>query len=151
MKKYNSKDETNKHRLEVGFLLTNIASQIYERAEHHDESKLESPEKEMLDIWRPKLDSLPIKSDAYKEALLQMGIGLTHHYLWNRHHPEHFENGVAGMTLIDVIEMACDWIAASKRKDPNGKVDLDWAKERFGIDEQLLAIISNTIEELATI
>lgn len=150
MTKYNSKDDTNKHRLGVGFLLSDVATELLKRADNHDLSKLQSPEKEMFDIWRPKLDSLPIDSDAYKEALRQMGSALQHHYEHNSHHPENHVGGISGMNLIDLIEMVCDWMAAAKRKDPNGKVDLVWAKERFGIDEQLLSIISNTIGELAT-
>jgi hypothetical protein len=35
-----------------------------------------------------------------------MGDGLKHHYAHNRHHPEFFgEDGVDGMSLVDVIEM----------------------------------------------
>jgi hypothetical protein len=75
-----------------------------------------------------------------------MGDGLKHHYAHNRHHPEFFgEDGVDGMTLVDVIEMLADWKAATEHHD-----DGDLAKsreiqqERFGLCDQLVAILSNT-------
>jgi hypothetical protein len=47
-----------------------------------------------------------------------MGDGLKHHYSHNRHHPEFFgEDGVDGMTLVDLIEMLADWKAATERHD----------------------------------
>ena len=33
----------------------------------------------------------------------------------NRHHPEYYEDGIAGMTLVDLEEMLSDWEAASHR------------------------------------
>lgn len=35
------------------------------------------------------------------------------HYSRNRHHPEHHENGIDDMGLVDLIEMVADWKAAS--------------------------------------
>jgi hypothetical protein len=47
-----------------------------------------------------------------------MGDGLKHHYAHNRHHPEFFgEDGVDGMSLVDVIEMLADWKAATEHHD----------------------------------
>jgi hypothetical protein len=71
-----------------------------------------------------------------------MGEALKHHYANNRHHPEHFENGINGMNLLDVIEMVCDWKAAADLKgvEPN----LDYLAQRFGISDQLKNIIAAT-------
>jgi hypothetical protein len=45
-------------------------------------------------------------------------MGLKHHYAYNRHHQEFFgEDGVDGMTLVDLIEMLPDWKAATERHD----------------------------------
>ena len=41
--------------------------------------------------------------------------GIEHHYAVNSHHPEHYEAGIAGMSLFDLIEMLVDWKAASER------------------------------------
>ena len=52
------------------------------------------------------------------------------------------------MTLIDVIEMVCDWSASSKRsKDGSFANSLSHCKERFGIDNDLARFINNTYLE----
>ena len=74
---------------------------------------------------------------------------LDHHYANYRHHPEHFENGVNDMNLVDVMEMFCDWYAASKRH-VNGNIykSIDISCERFQIDDQLKQILINTAHML---
>jgi len=44
-----------------------------------------------------------------------MKPAIEHHYKNNRHHPEHFNNGIDEMNLVDLIELLCDWKAASER------------------------------------
>jgi hypothetical protein len=141
-------DDIRKHIGQVRVFLIYVSDQLVQRSAHHDESKLRSPEQEVFDRWRSTLDTLDIESAEYRDALAQMGAGLKHHYQANRHHPEHFPDGINGMTLVDVLEMVCDWKAAAQRLDPNGAVNLRWARERFGIDSQLLRIIENTLKEL---
>lgn len=139
--------DTHEHIDKVAVLVYWVSEELQRRADGHDASKLQSPEKEMFEIWRPKLDAMAIDSPEYKNALAQMGEGLKHHYAENRHHPEHFSNGVSDMTLIDILEMICDWKAAASRNDK--EVNLEWARERFGIEPQLLKIFANTLLELA--
>lgn len=51
------------------------------------------------------------------------------------------------MTLIDIVEMLCDWMAAVKRhNDGNIYKSLNVCKERFHIDNQLYTILKNTID-----
>jgi len=53
------------------------------------------------------------------------------------------------MTLLDVVEMLCDWKAASERtKQGSIAASLTHNKERFGISDQLAAILENTVREL---
>jgi hypothetical protein len=53
------------------------------------------------------------------------------------------------MSLIDLIEMVCDWMAATMRvKDGDIYKSLEINQERFGIDEQLAGIIKNTVVEI---
>lgn len=74
-----------------------------------------------------------------------MGEGLRHHYAHNRHHPEHFPDGVNGMTLVDLIEMLADWKAATERgRDVDLARTLQMNCERFGITAQLVDILVNT-------
>ena len=61
-----------------------------------DNSKLESPEKELFDEYTPKLKDCTYGSDEYKEFLKGLKVALDHHYANNSHHPEHYENGVNG-------------------------------------------------------
>lgn len=141
-------EDTQKHIELVRSALLWCASELEVRCDLHDKSKLFSPEREMFEIYRPKLDALNIDSPEYKQALAEMGGALQHHYQANRHHPEHFENGIDGMNLIDLVEMVCDWKAAAMRK--NERVNMDWARKRFNISEQLAHIIENTVAELAS-
>ena len=55
-------------------------------------------------------------SNEHKEALDIIKPAIDHHYKENRHHPEHFEDGISGMNLVDICEMISDWKAASDRK-----------------------------------
>ena len=150
MSNYDSTLDTKVHIALVAHYLDYVAELLKDRAGVHDISKLMPPEKEMFDEFRPKLDLLNIESAEYKQALVEMGEVLKHHYAHNSHHPEHFTNGVSGMNLLDVVEMVCDWMAASQRKDPNGKVNMVWARDRFGLEPQLEAIIANTLKLFET-
>lgn len=52
------------------------------------------------------------------------------------------------MNLIDVIEMVCDWCAASARSQTGIHKGLLMNKERFGIDDQAFGMIERTVNEL---
>lgn len=113
--KYDSKADTLLHIKRVNQLLTEAASELIRRANVHDNSKLESPEKELFDLYTPKLKNCTYGSDEYKEFLKGLEVALNHHYANNSHHPEHYENGVNGFDLFDLVEMFFDWKAATER------------------------------------
>jgi hypothetical protein len=144
--KYNCTKDVEFHRFSVAHYLKLIFFEITKRIERHDVSKLQEPEKSMFDQWIPRLKEIEFGSAEYKDALTKMGDALEHHYENNRHHPEHFDNGVAGMNLVDVIEMVCDWKAAAylKGETPN----MDYLVQRFNISDQLRNIIVNTLNWL---
>ena len=146
---YDSKEDTLKHILQVKENITLIILQLSTRAVEHDASKLKTPEKEVFDKVTPLLKDLTYGSDEYKEALKEMGVALDHHYKNNRHHQEHFENGINGMNLVDIVEMFCDWYAATKRHD-DGNIynSLEINKTRFNLSDDLLAIFKNTAESV---
>lgn len=52
------------------------------------------------------------------------------------------------MNLIDVVEMVCDWYAASLRSDTDFEKGLELNCKRFEIDDQLAKIIYNTYKDL---
>lgn len=143
---YDSRPDTFRHSLRVGELMAQTIAELADRSVKHDLSKTEPPEVEVFDEYTPKLKHSTYGSDEYQSFLAGMGEGLAHHYAHNRHHPEHFgENGINGMTLVDLIEMLADWKAATERHD-NGSLfrSLTIQAERFGISDQLGQILANT-------
>lgn len=140
--------ETLLHARRVDELLLQIIVELMERVGQHDRSKLEPPEKETFDEYSSKLADSTYHDEEYKGFLVNMKHALDHHYANNRHHPEHFENGVAGMTLVDLIEMLADWKAAGERHDDGSmRVSLDVQRTRFDISDQLQAVLENTAEQ----
>jgi hypothetical protein len=144
-----SRPDTYEHIIEVQRLLLGVCGELMERAVDHDQSKLREPELSMFNVYREKLDEVEHESPAYKRHLAEMGKALEHHYQANRHHPEHFHEGIHGMNLIDLIELTCDWIAAAGRKgdDPRPYIR-GAAKERFGYGEEIEGLLARTVEAL---
>lgn len=142
---YNCTDDVLEHKRKVKYWMNRFSESLINRSEIHDISKLIEPEKSMFNFWTPKLKQYEFGSDKYKEALAGMGDGLKHHYKHNRHHPEHYPKGINDMTLIDIVEMVADWMAAAEAK--NEFVNLEYLANRFGMSEQLLDIIANQLRE----
>lgn len=141
--------ETWKHIHEVELLLGKVISELHDRALNHDRSKLHSPEVECFAVYTPKLAGMRYGSPEYKECLRKMAPTLAHHYRNNSHHPEHYVDGIVGMSLIDLLEMLCDWKAASMRTDKGSLIEsLRINRERFKMSDQLFAILVNTAEDL---
>lgn len=149
-KPYDSKIDTYVHMDIVASYIGVMCRQLFQRAMDHDRSKLEEPEKSAFDRETPLLKELTFGSDEYKASLERLKEALTHHYKHNSHHPEHYENGVAGMDIIDVVEMLCDWKAASQR-NKGGTLNLQACFERFNIESQLQSIFTNTAIRLGWI
>jgi rubrerythrin len=57
--------------------------------------------------------------------------------------------GIEGMSLLDLVEMLCDWKAAGERH-ANGSIERSLVvnRERFQLSEQLTRILSNSAREL---
>jgi hypothetical protein len=146
---YDSSADTLKHSQRVGELVVQVVKELLDRATCHDRSKTEPPELEIFDEYTPKLRDTTYGSEEYKGYLDAMGEGLAHHYASNRHHPEHFTDGIAGMTLVDLVEMLADWRAATERHADGDMVkSLHIQRERFEIGDQLWSVLWNTAAEL---
>lgn len=146
---YDSRPDTHEHIGQVRGLLLGAANDLTARAHYHDRSKLESPEVEVFDEFTPKLRESTYGSDEYKSFLAGMGEGLQHHYAVNDHHPEHFGEGIADMNLIQLTEMLCDWIAATRRHaDGDIRRSIDQNAERFGYGEETKRLLHNTVDAL---
>ena len=141
--------ETQKHIENVRKYIRFVIDKLETRGVKHDASKLEPPEVELFAEMTPKLAAVTYGSDEYKEALEKLKPALEHHYASNRHHPEHFVNGINDMTLIDVVEMFCDWKASTLRhNDGNLLKSIEINAERFNMDGQLKQILMNTARML---
>jgi hypothetical protein len=149
MADYDSRPETQRHIEMVKKLILQVISELAVRAREHDASKLEDPELTAFNEYTPKLAAMTYGSSEYKTALQGLGPALVHHYTHNRHHPEHHPRGVNDMTLIDLVEMLCDWIAATKRH-ADGDIQRSFLvnRDRFGISDQLMEILKNTVTAL---
>lgn len=146
---YDSTSDTKEHINRVAELLKAARNNLKNRGNIHDVSKLEEPEKSVFDRETPLLRDLVYGSDEYKEALERLGEALKHHYSKNTHHPEHFGDGINGMSLFDVVEMLMDWKAASERHATGDiRKSLEINRERFLISDQLYDILLNTVKEM---
>lgn len=141
--------ETQKHIENVRKYIRFLIDKLDLRGVKHDSSKLESPEVELFAEYTLGLASMTYGSEEYKDSLEKLKPALDHHYASNRHHPEHFVNGVNDMTLIDLAEMFCDWKASTLRhNDGNLLKSIEINAERFNMDSQLTAIFMNTARML---
>ena len=167
---YDSRPDTVEHINLVGRLIVHVVRDLLERARVHDQSKLADPEKATFDEYTPKLKGSTYGSDEYKGFLAGMKPALDHHYAANSHHPEHFTGstcaqcgnredqpctcggprvstaGIRGMNLLDLVEMFCDWKAATTRHaDGDLRKSIDINQKRFGYSDDLKAILRNTV------
>lgn len=144
---YDSRPDTEAHIARVAALLTDVIGELAYRADVHDASKLQTPERQMFDEYTPKLRAVTYGSPEYEAVRQEMlATALAHHYAHNSHHPEHYADGIAGMSLLDLIEMLADWKAATERHaDGNLTKSLAINAPRFGM---LARILENTVREM---
>lgn len=141
--------ETIKHIHSVRQNLYKMIENLDERARLHDQSKLESPEQEIFGETFEELGKIEYGSPEYDKLLERVKPAITHHYANNRHHPEHWPNGINDMTLLDLVEMLCDWKSATARnKNGNIRKSIEINSERFGMSPQLKQIFENTVREM---
>jgi len=137
--------ETQKHIDKVRKYIRFFTDKLTSRGENHDASKMETPEVELFAEHTERLSEIEYGSEEYKKELDALKPALEHHYAVNRHHPEHFPNGINGMNLVDLVELIADWKASSERHN-NGNLlkSIEINAKRFNIDDQLTQILLNT-------
>ena len=137
------------HKQRVSYYLNLLIHSLQWRSLQHDNSKLEPEE---FDAYSSQMDEFcthEFGSPGYVKAKETIADAVNHHYMCNSHHPEHYSNGIDGMDLVDVIEMICDWKAATTNnpKAPGTmQKSFDYAVAKYGITPQLANVILNTIE-----
>lgn len=137
---------TWRHIWHVQKNLHQVIKELLRRIESHDQSKLQLPEVQYFTKENTNLRNSTYGSQEYIDVSTRIIPALEHHYQFNRHHPEYFENGIQGMNLIDLIEMLCDWKAATLRQaDGDIFKSLEINKAQRNISEELYQILKNTI------
>lgn len=147
---YDSRPDTYDHIGRVRGYLLRCATSLIERAHVHDASKLAEPEKSAYDRISQNIAGLTYGSDEYRAVLRAEKPAIQHHYGVNDHHPEFFGSiGIAGMNLLQLTEMLCDWKAASERHD-DGDIyhSIEINADRFGYGEAVKRLLRNTAVDL---
>lgn len=144
-----SQADTLDHIRKVQGALQEVTSNLTIRAVYHDASKLMEPERTGYARLVANLADIRYGTPAYRAVLDEARPVIDHHYAHNTHHPEHYPDGIAGMSLLDIVEMFCDWYAAGKRtKEGSLKQSLEVNRARFGADSTLAQIFENTRREM---
>jgi len=144
-----SSEDTKRHIFLVKANINSFINELLTRSKNHDKSKLESPEKEIFDKFTPLLKTSTYGTPEYFKTLGEMKEAIDHHYKNNFHHPEHYPNGIRGMSLIDIIEMFCDWSASTKRHEDGSLLkSIQLNKARFNYSDELEQIFLNTVKFL---
>lgn len=148
-------EETRHHIARVNHYLNKFIVGLLKRGEEHDQSKLEQPEVQIFARHTPlNSDNKPRLSSSYgspeyEKLKARMAPALKHHYANNRHHIEYHPNGVEDMNLLDLIEMFCDWKAATERNsDGCLRRSIDINKDKFDFPPVLVKILQNSIQLL---
>lgn len=146
-----SRADTLDHIAKVQARMGEVITNLHQRAQAHDASKLLEPE--LLGYaslhQQMKESGATYGSQAYRDIVSRHLPTIQHHYEHNSHHPEHYPNGILGMSLLDVIEMLADWKAAGER-EPGGSLakSLEINIRRRDIEPMLAALLWNTAKEL---
>lgn len=146
-----SRPETFRHIEQVRERINRCVVDLIHRAHVHDQSKLVSPEVEIFDEYTERLRGLTYGSDEYKAGLAAMKPAIDHHQQNNSHHPEFYADGIRGMNLMDLVEMLCDWKAATLRhNDGDIRKSIEQNQKRFGYSDELKQIFLNTLALIDT-
>lgn len=139
---------TELHIQRVKHLLNDFRDQLQLRGDRHDLSKFDPAEAGPLQAMQDLIDRegpAPFGTDEYRRRTSLLGPMLEHHYAHNSHHPEHYPDGIAGMDLLDLVEMFHDWKAASERGGDSA-VGLSYCIEKYRIPPMLASILQNTCD-----
>ena len=131
------------HKYFVAVNLCRFARILSSRAISHDSSKLSKFEI----VGFANADELSNKIYGTKEYydMINNLYVVDEHYRRNSHHPQHYDDGIYGFDLIDLIEMYCDWCAATKNtKDGYIFDSIAINQKRFWLSKDLIAILRNT-------
>lgn len=137
---------THRHIARVRELLAMFAIEMIQRGDVHDKSKFTDAEIVPLAKMQKLIDEegpAQFGTPEYAKRTAMLSGMIEHHRANNSHHPEHYENGVNGMDLFDVVEMFFDWKAASERNG-DSSMRLAEACDKYKITGPLREVLFNT-------
>ena len=127
-----------------------ICQELERRANEHDQSKYREDEFSGFVQINKIAREYPYGSDEYKASLKEVDA-VDLHYSRNDHHPEHFSGNVLDMNFFQLVEMVCDWKAASESYGQTSFGEsLRIQKERFKLDDKQFFVIQLIAEALQT-
>ncbi len=137
------------HISEVQEELERFRHELKVRGIIHDRSKLQEPEFSIFVSTREQFKKANYGTPEYAAVVKTASVAVDHHYKNNRHHTKYHPDGVYNMNLVDIIEMICDWKAASRRSPTKTfEESLEKCFERYNIVGQLKTVILNTLKDL---
>ena len=141
--------DTRNHINNVQRYMTNVIADLLNRSFKHDSSKYDAVEAHTYAKVVPMFKGKVYGTPEHKAVGDMLGDAWKHHEENNDHHTGYYENGINDMSLLSIIEMLCDWKAASLR-NPNQIFSESCLLncKKYGVDEQLTKIIFNTAESL---
>ena len=141
--------QTTKHKLWVSFYITKFCFKLIKRSLFHDFGKYRNKEAKFFAKTIFKLKSSTYGSDEYTALLKEIEPAIKHHYSKNKHHPEFHKNGFSDMSIIDKLEMICDWKAATKRHhDGNINKSIEINQKRFNYTDKDKELLISITKEL---
>lgn len=145
-----AKFKTLRHVETVRNFLNAVIRDLLNRQERHDQSKFQDPEVQAYEFMTERLRGLTYGSDEYRACLREMKPAIDHHYAANpSHHPEAHPHGIHDMNLIDLVEMLCDWKAASLRHaDGDITKSIEINQNRFGYNDETRGFLERTAKWL---
>lgn len=151
-KDWNNLQATLDHVERVRDFLHSFVGELLRRGREHDRSKFSREEFNAFKETLPKLGEAEYGSKEYEQLLEDLNETLDHHYEQNDHHPEYHENGIEDMDLFSIVEMLCDWRAATERS-PDGDIheSIEQNQDRFGYTDEMKSILHNTADRLERI
>ena len=128
--------------------LSTVARELISRGRTHDNSALGSPEIEVYHRFFSEYRKYKIGDPRKDEVFAQMAEAIGHHFQYNDHHPEHFENGINDMDLIQLMQFTADIMSWSEQEQVDIFEILPMIRDKCGMVDQVYNLICNTITEI---
>jgi len=141
--------DTIVHVSEVAENLEICASNLRQRGHAHDRTKFQPMEFDAFVSTREKLKRAKFGAPEQQECVDTIRQAVDHHHANNQHHVQYYSDGIKDMSLLDILEMICDWRAATRRNSESRfKGFLEVAIKKYNISPELEKIIQTTLKEL---